>query len=179
MIDSSRIACIDLPRCDRGRIIIDSPFSTLSGRFRMNKLVIGAIGVIVAVVAAGIGFWFGQQQPAGGAAANKIAVAPSVAPAGAGVAVEATKVVRLALPQGITAVGSLRSDESVTLRPEVAGRINAIHFREGERVSKGAPLVKLDPSVTEAEAQQARANFTLAKAKYDRAIDLQGKGFIS
>jgi membrane fusion protein (multidrug efflux system) len=145
----------------------------------MNKLVIGAIGVIVPVVAAGIGFWFGQQQPAGGAAANKTAVAPSVAPAGAGVAVEATKAARLALPQGITAVGSLRSDESVTLRPEVAGRISAIQFREGERVSKGTLLVRLDPSVAAAEVEQARANLTLAKQKHARALDLEKKGFIS
>ena len=92
--------------------------------------------------------------------------AAAAAPAGgapAGVAIEASKVAKASLPQGITAVGSLRSDESITLRPEVAGRISAIPFREGERVTKGAPLVKLDPSVTEAEAQQARANLTLAK----------------
>ena len=45
----------------------------------------------------------------------------------------------------ITAVGSLRSDESVTLRPEVAGRITAITFQEGQRVAKGDTLVRLDP----------------------------------
>ena len=36
------------------------------------------------------------------------------------------------MPQTITAVGSLRSDESVTLRPEVAGRVIAIGFQEGQ-----------------------------------------------
>ena len=41
------------------------------------------------------------------------------------------------MPQTITAVGSLRSDESVTLRPEVAGRISAIRFQEGQRVAQG------------------------------------------
>ena len=61
----------------------------------------------------------------------------------------------------------------------MAGRISAITFREGERVAKGTPLIKLDPSVTEAEAQQARANLTLAKAKYTRAVDLEKQGFIS
>jgi membrane fusion protein (multidrug efflux system) len=95
------------------------------------------------------------------------------------VAVEATKVVRAPLPQTITAVGSLRSDESVTLRPESAGRISAITFQEGQRVVKGAPLVKLDPAIQQAEAQQARANLTLAKAKFDRAVDLAQRSFIS
>jgi membrane fusion protein (multidrug efflux system) len=83
------------------------------------------------------------------------------------------------MPQSITAVGSLRSDESVTLRPEVAGRVSAIGFQEGRPVSKGSMLVKLDPAINEAEVLQAKANLTLAKAKYDRAVDLQKQGFIS
>jgi membrane fusion protein (multidrug efflux system) len=40
-------------------------------------------------------------------------------------------------------------------------------------------LVRLDPAINEAEALQAKANLTLAKAKYDRAVDLQKQGFIS
>ena len=83
------------------------------------------------------------------------------------------------MPQTITAVGSLRSDESVTLRPETAGRISAITFQEGQRVAKGAPLVKLDPAIPQAEVQQAKANLTLARAKFDRAVDLAKRSFIS
>ena len=83
------------------------------------------------------------------------------------------------MPQTITAVGSLRSDESVTLRPESAGRINAITFQEGQRVAKGAPLVRLDPAIPQAEVQQAKANLTLAKQKFDRAVDLAQRNFIS
>ena len=143
----------------------------------MNKAVIGVAAILI-VVAGAAGFWLGRP---GDASKTAAAAAPAASTPGSGpaVSVEAIKVERLALPQGITAVGSLRSDESITLRPEVAGRISAIQFREGERVAKGAPLVKLDPSVTQAELQQAQANMVLAKAKYDRAIDLQGKGFIS
>jgi len=95
------------------------------------------------------------------------------------VTVEATKVVTAPMPQTITAVGSLRSDESVTLRPESAGRISAITFQEGQRVAKGTPLVKLDPAIPQAELAQARANLTLAKAKFDRAVDLANRGYIS
>jgi membrane fusion protein (multidrug efflux system) len=67
----------------------------------------------------------------------------------------------------------------VTLRPEVAGRINAIQFQEGQRVAKGAMLVRLDPAINDAEVQQARANMTLAKSKFDRAVDLAKSNFIS
>jgi membrane fusion protein, multidrug efflux system len=147
----------------------------------MNKKVVGVISVVLLSIAVGGGYWLGQKGTTNVAAAPKAAGsagAPSGA-ASAGVSIEATKVAKASMPQGITAVGSLRSDESITLRPEVAGRISAISFREGERVAKGAPLVRLDPSVTEAEAQQARANLTLAKAKYTRAVDLEKKGFIS
>src|SRR5258708_32886305 len=143
----------------------------------MNKVVIGGIAVVALVAVAGGGYWVGQQRNTAAAVPTAVAAAP--APAGGGVSVEASKVARLALPQGITAVGSLRSDESVTLRPEVAGRISAIQFREGERVSKGSPLVRLDTAVAEAEARQARANLTLAQQKHTRALDLEKKGFIS
>jgi membrane fusion protein (multidrug efflux system) len=83
------------------------------------------------------------------------------------------------MPQTIIAVGSLRSDESVTLRPESAGRISEITFQEGQRVTKGAPLVKLDPAIPQAEVAQARANLTLAKSKFDRAVDLAQRNYIS
>ncbi len=83
------------------------------------------------------------------------------------------------MERGITAVGSLRSDESVTLRPEVAGRISQIPFTEGQRVQKGQVLIRLDDSVPRAEFEQARANFSLAKSNFDRSIELQQKGFIS
>ncbi len=146
----------------------------------MSKKVVGVVSVVLLSVAVGGGYWLGQRDTGAGVAAKAPGTfAPPPGSPGAGVSIEATKVSKVSMPQGITAVGSLRSDESITLRPEVAGRISAISFREGERVAKGAPLVKLDPSVTEAEAQQARANLTLAKAKYARAIDLEKKGFIS
>jgi len=151
----------------------------------MNKLVIGGLALIVLAAVGGGSYWLGQQRLDAAGGAPKTAGQVSSAPGGAGqgqaqgVSVEASKVARIALPQGITAVGSLRSDESVTLRPEVAGRISAIQFREGERVTKGTPLVRLDTAVAEAEAQQARANLKLAQQKNTRAIDLQTKGFVS
>lgn len=155
----------------------------------MKRMVAGTVGALVIVAAIGGGYWFGTQriaQPgqlagADGASPDgrtKGGAAPS-GNAGGSVTVEAVKVESLSLPQTITAVGSLRSDESVTLRPEVAGRISKIAFQEGQRVAKGILLVQLDPAVPEAETQQARANLTLARTKYDRAVDLAKSNFIS
>src|SRR4051812_26999273 len=122
----------------------------------MNKTIAIVAVVAVGLAAAGGGYWFGTQR---GPATAPVAVAPAKGPAGGGqaVSVEAVKVKTESMPQTITAVGSLRSDESVTLRPENAGRISAITFQEGQRVQKGAPLVRLDPAVPEAEFAQAKA----------------------
>src|SRR6185436_10216721 len=153
----------------------------------MNKSIAVVIVVLGIAVAAGGGYWFGQQRTGAGAGAGNSPAAAAGGPVTAAksqasapaVMVEAVTASTAPMPQSITAVGSLRSDESVTLRPEVAGRITAIGFQEGRPVAKGTVLVKLDPAINEAEVQQAKANLTLSKAKYDRAVDLQKQGFIS
>jgi membrane fusion protein (multidrug efflux system) len=149
----------------------------------MNKSAIIATATLCVAIAAGAGFWFGAQRARSRpAAATVAAVQPkggAAASGGAPMAVEAARVARQPLPQTITAVGSLRSDESVTLRPEVAGRVNAILFKEGQNVRQGMTLVRLDPAINAAEVQQAKANLTLAKSKYDRAVELSQRNFIS
>jgi len=142
--------------------------------------VVAPIALLAAAIAAGGGYWFGTQRTdtAGKGAPVAGAAAPDKG-APAAVAVEVVTAATASMPQMITTVGSLRSDESVTLRPEVAGRVVKIGFEEGRPVAKNAVLVKLDPAINEAEVQQAKANFTLAKSKYERAIDLQKQGFIS
>jgi membrane fusion protein (multidrug efflux system) len=155
----------------------------------MSKAAWGAIVALALVVAAGGGYWLGNVNP------SKSAAGVPGAPPGSGAAtkgggggpgaaaqavpVETALVEAVRLPQSITTVGSLRSDESITLRPEVAGRIAAIQFQEGQRVARGATLVRLDAAINDAEVQQARANLTLAKSKFDRAVDLAKSKFIS
>jgi membrane fusion protein (multidrug efflux system) len=142
----------------------------------MRKVLVGTLVVASLVGVGALSYWAGTRN-----APAKAAAAPA-APAKAapqGVVVEATRVAMLKLPQALTAVGSLRSDETVILRPEVAGRISEILFKEGERVSKGDVLVRLDDSVQRADLDKARANLTLAKTKFERAVDLRRKGFLS
>jgi membrane fusion protein (multidrug efflux system) len=77
------------------------------------------------------------------------------------------------------AVGSLRADEAVTIRPEIAGRIAEIAFREGQNVARGAVLVRLDQSELAAVVASSRAQLKLEEQKMERAEDLQRRGFIS
>ena len=141
----------------------------------MRKVVVGGVALAVLVAVGAGSYWLGTREAGGAPKAATPAKSAGPAP----VVVEAAKVSIVNLPQAITAVGSLRSDETVMLRPEVAGRVAQIHFREGERVAKGQVLVKLDESVQKADLDRARANFTLSKTKHERSVDLRNKGFIS
>jgi membrane fusion protein (multidrug efflux system) len=149
----------------------------------MKISVVTVTALVAVAIAAGGGYWLGQKRgaPAGSAQGGSGAPVADKGPGSAApaVLVEAITVSTSSMPQTITAVGSLRSDESVTVRPEVAGRVTAIGFHEGQPVAKGSMLVKMDPAINAAEVQQAKANMTLAKAKYERALDLQKQGFIS
>jgi membrane fusion protein (multidrug efflux system) len=141
----------------------------------MGKSLGIALALLGMLAAAAGGYWYGGGRPSAPAAAK----APAAAAAAAPITVAAIKVGTAPMPQSITAVGSLRSDESVTLRPEISGRITEILFREGQRVEKGATLLRLDRAVANAEVQQARANMVLAQSKHERSIELAGRNFIS
>ncbi len=87
------------------------------------------------------------------------------------------KLARATLETG--AIGSLRADEAIVIRPEVAGRIERIAFDEGQRVKKGALLATLDAAETRALVASSRAQAGLDKQRLERAADLRKKGFIS
>ena len=144
----------------------------------MRKVTLGASALVLLAGVGALSFWAGSRnastQPATSAAA-----APAKGGAPAGIVVEAMKVAVVNMPQALAAVGSLRSDETVILRPEVAGRVAQILFKEGEPVAKGSVLVKLDDSVQQADLDRAQANLTLSRTKHERSIDLRNKGFLS
>ena len=123
--------------------------------------------VIVLLVGAGIGgaYWFFMARPTQNAAAGG-------APAGFAMPVEAAQVRVGPSQRQIQAVGSLRSNESVIMRPELIGRIAQINFDEGQRVKKGQLLIQLDSTVPRAELAQMQASLSLAKANYERAQEL-------
>ncbi len=145
----------------------------------MKKIAVGGVLLALLLGVGALSFWAGARNSS--SAAASAASAPKKAPAAAAptVEVEAVAVTAVKLPNALAAVGSLRSDETVVVRPEIAGRVASILFREGERVAKGHLLVKLDDSVQKADADKSKANLTLQKSKYERAVDLRNKGFIS
>ncbi|MDR2625795.1 MAG: efflux RND transporter periplasmic adaptor subunit [Zoogloeaceae bacterium] len=131
------------------------------------------------VALGGGGYWLHRAGGQGVAEAVASPSSPSSVNGGNEVLVETTRAVRARLADEATAVGTLKSNESVVLRPETSGRINHIAFRDGERVQKGALLLTLDAGIQAAELQQAEANLALARANQSRNEDLFRKKFIS
>lgn len=142
-------------------------------------------GIIALAIAglAGLGYiaYSANRAPAAGPAAP--ASAPGK-PGGGGPAsfptsVEVALVKQRDFSDEVAAVGTLKSNESVVLRPEIAGRIAAIGFKDGTVVGKGTDLVTLDATVQQAELQQARANLALAQSSHQRNLELLGRKFLS
>ena len=139
--------------------------------------------MLVLVLGAGIGAWGTQwwieREKSGSAPVSANAATPAAPAASSRVKVEVAQVSRIRLQRTVSAVGTLRSHDSVVLRPEISGRIAEINFEEGGKVQKGQVLVRLDDSVAKARVQQARANQQLANSQYRRSVQLSKQGFVS
>jgi membrane fusion protein (multidrug efflux system) len=120
----------------------------------------------------GGGAYFYAQAPDREPASARAAAAP----ARDAVVVEAARVKIDTVVEDIRAVGTLRPNEAVTVVSEIAGRVERIGFREGQRVSAGDVLIELDASILRAELAKARSDLTLARANHERAAMLAKRG---
>jgi membrane fusion protein (multidrug efflux system) len=76
----------------------------------------------------------------------------------------------------VEAVGTLTSNESVVLKPEVAGIVSMITSEEGHFVRKGTLVAQLEDRILQAEHEQVLARFELSRQNLQRAEDLSNKG---
>jgi len=145
-----------------------------SGR-KATRSIYAILVVLLAAVFIGGAYWFFALRPAqmAGGPGRSGASGP---PAGFAMPVEAAAVRVGTSQHEVLAVGSLRSNESVTIRPEVAGRIARINFSEGEKVKSGQVLVQIDASVPKAELAQAQAALALSRSNFERAEELMRRG---
>jgi membrane fusion protein (multidrug efflux system) len=104
---------------------------------------------------------------------------PGGPPGGMQLPVEAVTLRLEPLEAGLSTVGSLRADESVVIRPEVAGRITRIQFQEGGRVERGQPLFGLDAATAGAALNEAEANLANSRSAAARAGELVGERLIA
>ena len=144
----------------------------------------GVVALAIAgIVALGFYAYSANRSPAnvqGRVPASPVKPGAAGGQSGGGViAVEVAKVKASDFSDEASAVGNLKSGESVVLRPETPGRVATINFRDGTIVSKGTVLVGLDASIQVAELQQAKANLALARSNHKRNRELLDRKFIS
>lgn len=106
--------------------------------------------------------------PGGGGPPGAMALPVEAVPAHSGV-----------VERSVSAVGTLRANESVIIRSEVAGRIAAIHVTEGAAVKAGAELIRLDDSEQRAQLAESAALVKLSELNFARARDVLRKKLLS
>lgn len=74
----------------------------------------------------------------------------------------------------ITFTGTLKSKNKVDLNSKIAGRVEAVYVEEGDRVSRGQLLIKLEDKELMAQLEQARAAFRMAGAQTSQARSSYG-----
>ena len=131
---------------------------------------------VTAVILAGIAgaYWY--------VALRETPTAQAGLPAGiSGVVVEATKAFRGTSVRKLKAIGTLASNQSVIIRPEISGRVTELLFENGARTARGDRLLSLDTSVQLAELADAEATLVLvlAQREYRRADDLVKRGTVA
>ena len=138
--------------------------------------------VALAALLAGGARWASQRQASKAPAAPTAAVVPSIELAASDVFTARTQ----SLSQGITVSGALKASQSAIIKARVAGELQELSVREGDRVQAGQVIARIDQTEYQARVRQAQQQADAAKAQVDiaqRQFDnnqaLVNQGFIS
>jgi len=162
----------------------------------MASRAIYSVVAVAGIAAASAGAWWYQARPQGPTEITAQTGVPQAVPAAPGpggaaaspgsaaaapraAGVEVAKAERARLQDDAQSVGTLRSRQSVMLRPEVAGRVREIGFADGSAVRKGQVLVQLDDTLQRAEIKQAQAQMSIAQANFRRNQELVAQNFVA
>jgi membrane fusion protein (multidrug efflux system) len=74
--------------------------------------------------------------------------------------------------QEVSALGTVRANESVDVTSKVSDRVTAIRFKEGQQVRKGDLLVELDNAEARADLAAAEAALAESRSQYKRSQEL-------
>jgi len=82
-------------------------------------------------------------------------------------------------PNIFTAVGTIEADEGINISAEVAGKVQKILFKSGDRVKAGTVLLIQESGNETAQLSAANARLRLAEANYERMVQLRKKNTVS
>lgn len=141
-----------------------------------------------AVVAVGLGLMtlvvlgktvWSAAEDLGSAKAAPGARGPGGGPPGGGTTVLAATVAMHSFTDGLQALGTAQSRESIVLTPKVADTIRAIRFDSGDRVRRGQVLVEMSSVEQAADLAEVRASNQAAQEELRRYQELYDRGFAS
>jgi membrane fusion protein (multidrug efflux system) len=89
------------------------------------------------------------------------------------------EVKRQPVSETLSLPGTVAANETVEIKAEIDGIVQAINFAEGERVPKGQSLVQLDETKLAAVLAEAEANLKLSQSNHERAKQLFNDKLIS
>jgi membrane fusion protein, multidrug efflux system len=121
--------------------------------------------VALAVIGGALAFWWQPgrtQAPRGGRGFGDDGPVPVIAAA----------VRKADVPVYLDGVGTIKALNTVTVRPQVDGRLLSVNFVEGQNVQRGFVLAQIDPvtyqaAYDQAVAKKAQDEATLANARID------------
>lgn len=153
-----------------------NPTSNRPARTRRTRIV-GGIVAVASMVALGYLAWSLTHQPAAGPGGPGMAAGGPGGPGGArgpGRGGPSTTVgvatAELAdIPVSLDALGTVVPAATVTVRPQVSGVVQKIHFTEGQLVKAGQVLATIDPRPFEMALMQARGNRQRDEAQLESA----------
>jgi len=137
---------------------------------RPGKRVIFAIGALCVALATGAayraGYLPGFPKDKSGAREDARGEAP--------VSVTVAKALTADVPVSLDAVGTVQALNTVTIRPQIDGRLMRLSFTEGQDVRKDDVIAEIDPALYRATYEQAVAKKAQDEANLANArIDLQ------
>jgi membrane fusion protein, multidrug efflux system len=105
-----------------------------------------------------------------GCSAQSDAVAPEAANAPMAVPVMVAAVTQKTVPVEVHTIGNVEAYSTVTVKSQVEGEIQEVHFQQGQDVSKGDLLFTIDPRPFQAQLDQAEANLARDQAQAKNAV---------
>ena len=82
-------------------------------------------------------------------------------------------------PNTFTAMGTVEADEGINVSAEVAGKVEKILFKSGERVKAGTVILIQESGNETAQLSAANARLRLAQANHERMVQLRKKNTVS
>lgn len=93
--------------------------------------------------------------------------------------VEVASVKVMAIDQLVSATGKIYPETEVKLSSEVSGEIIELPVREGQQVSKGDLLVRINPDLVQSALSQSRAGMQNTQAQHTQALASEFKAKIA